>query len=164
MKVRIAVLAIISVMFMIAGLAQASDGHDDQHANNSRGMISKKSTHSVKETLDRLEAVLKKKGITIVTRWSHDAGAKKVGIPLRPTELLLFGNPKLGSHMFTSQQTAGIDLPLKALAWEDEKGQVWLMYNDPAYIANRHGIADRKEIVAKMTRALDKLTGAAIKP
>lgn len=160
MKMRTAVLIIIGVIFVVAGLAQA----DDQHANDNRGMISKKSAHSVKETLDRLETVLKKKGITVFARVSHDAGAKKVGIALRPTALLLFGNPKLGSHMFTSSQTAGIDLPMKALVWEDEKGQVWLTYNDPTYIANRHGITDRAEIVTEMANALDKLTGAAIKP
>jgi len=158
MKKLIVLLAAISMTFIFAGAVQAGSSHDGN------GMISKKSAHSVKVTLDRLEAVLKKKGITIVTRWSHDAGAKKADIPLRPTELLLFGNPKLGSHMFTSKQTAGIDLPMKALAWEDEKGQVWLTYNDPAYIANRHGITDRAKIVAKMTGALNKLTGVATKP
>jgi uncharacterized protein (DUF302 family) len=125
------------------------------------GMISKKSHYSVKETLDKLEAVLKKKGIGIALRWSHDAKAKSVGIPLRPTELLMFGNPKLGSHMFTANQTSGIDLPLKALAWEDEKGQVWLTYNDPAYIVKRHNIKNRSEIQAKMTGALNKLTNVA---
>ena len=126
-----------------------------------KGMISKKSNHSVKVTLDRLENVLRKKGITVVTRWSHDAGAKKAGIPLRSTELLIFGNPKMGSHFFTSNQTAGIDLPMKALAWKDKNGQVWLMYNDPAYIANRHGINDRPAIVKKMTGALNNLTNVA---
>lgn len=126
------------------------------------GMISKKSPHSVKVTLDRLEKVLRKKGITIVTRWSHDAGAKKAGIALRPTELLIFGNPKMGSHFFTSKQTAGIDLPMKALAWKDEKGQVWLTYNDPAYVASRHGIDDRAKIKNKMTGALNNLTNFAI--
>ena len=125
------------------------------------GMINKKSQFSVKVTLDRLENVLRKKGITIVTRWSHHAGAKKVGIPLRPTELLIFGNPKMGSHFFTSKQTAGIDLPMKALAWKDKKGQVWLTYNDPAYIANRHAINDRSEIKKKMTGALNNLTNVA---
>lgn len=125
------------------------------------GMISKKSHYSVKETLDKLEAVLKKKGITVVLRWSHDAKAKSVGIPLRPTELLMFGNPKLGSHMFTASQTSGIDLPLKALAWKDEAGQVWLTYNDPAYIVKRHGIKNRSKIQAKMTGALNKLTNVA---
>ncbi len=128
------------------------------------GLISKKSAHSVSVTLDRLQQLLTKKGITIVTRWSHDAGAKKAGILLRPTELLLFGNPKLGSHFFTSEQTAGIDLPMKALAWEDAEGQVWLSYNDPQYIADRHEIKNRSEIVNKMTTALDTLTNAAVAP
>jgi len=125
------------------------------------GLINKKSAFGASETLDRLETVLKEKGITLFARVSHSAGAEGVGIALRPTELLIFGNPKLGSHFFTSRQTAGIDLPMKALAWEDADGQVWLTYNDPQYIADRHGIADRGEIVSKMTGALDKMTDAA---
>lgn len=133
------------------------------YAGGDSGLVVKKSAFSVKVTLDRLENVLKKKGITIVTRWSHDAGAKKAGIPLRPTELLIFGNPKLGSHMFTSNQTAGIDLPMKALVWKDAKGQVWLAYNDPQYVANRHGISNRPKIVKKMTGALKKMTDKATK-
>ncbi len=133
-------------------------------ASGNNGLISIKSTHSVSATLDRLESLLRKKGITIVTRWRHDAAAKKVGIPLRPTELLIFGNPKLGSHFFTSEQTAGIDLPMKALAWQDKNGQVWLTYNDPQYIADRHGIKNRTGIVRKMTAALKKLMHAASRP
>ncbi len=129
---------------------------------NPDGLISKQSKFGVSETIDRLENILKKKGITIVTRWSHSKRAAGVGIKLRPTELLLFGNPKLGSHMFTSKQTSGIDLPLKALAWEDENGKVWLSYNDPAYITKRHSINDRDEIAKKMTGALNKLTNVAI--
>jgi uncharacterized protein (DUF302 family) len=125
------------------------------------GLITKKSNYSASETFDRLEDLLKKKGITVALRWSHAARANDVGIELRPTELLIFGNPKLGSHMFTSKQTAGIDLPMKALAWEDEQGQVWLTYNDPSYIAQRHGITDRAEVVSKMTNALNNLTNAA---
>jgi len=125
------------------------------------GMISKASKYSVTETINKLEAVLKNKGITVVTRWSHSDKAKNVGINLRPTELILFGNPKLGSHLFTSHQTAGIDLPLKALAWQDKSGKVWLSYNDPAYIAQRHNISDRKKIITKMTNALNKLTNIA---
>jgi uncharacterized protein (DUF302 family) len=126
------------------------------------GLISKKSPYSVAKTLDRLEAILKAKGFTIATRWDHKAGGDKAGIPIRDTELLIFGNPKVGTHFFTSNQTAGIDLPMKALAWKDANGQVWLTYNDPAYIANRHGIKDRPEIVKKMTGALDKLTSKAV--
>ena len=125
------------------------------------GLISKPSKFSVTKTIDKLEAILNKKGITVITRWSHSDRANAIGINLRPTELILFGNPKLGSHMFTSQQTSGIDLPLKALAWEDEKGQVWLSYNDPAYITKRHGINDRQKIADKMTAALNKFTNIA---
>jgi len=144
-------LVLLSLIALIPAISVAGD----------KGLVNKKSHYSVKVTLDRLENVLRKKGITVVTRWSHDAGAKKAGITLRPTELLIFGNPKMGSHFFTSNQTAGIDLPMKALAWKDKKGQVWLTYNDPTYIANRHGINDRPEIVKKMTGALNNLTNAA---
>ena len=145
-------LVLLSLVAFIPAMSMASD----------EGLVNKKSPFSVKVTLDRLENVLRKKGITIVTRWSHHAGAKKAGIPLRPTELLIFGNPKMGSHFFTSNQSAGIDLPMKALAWKDKKGQVWLTYNDPTYIANRHGIDNRPAIVKKMTGALNKLTNVAI--
>lgn len=137
-------------ILIMAFAAQAGDG-----------LITRQSQFSVKETIDRLENVLKAKGFTIATRWSHDAGAKKVGMELRPTELLIFGNPKVGTHFFTSNQTAGIDLPMKALAWQDEKGNVWLTYNDPAYIAERHGIKDRPETVKKMTGALNKFSTIA---
>lgn len=144
-------ILLLGLLALIPTISMAADN----------GMINKKSQFSVKATLDRLENVLRKKGISIVTRWSHDAGAKKAGIELRPTELLIFGNPKMGSHFFTSQQTAGIDLPMKALAWKDKAGQVWLTYNDPQYIANRHGINDRPAIVKKMTGALNNLTNVA---
>jgi len=146
----------LSVIFLMFAVTAASYAQPEV-----KGLIVKPSKFSVTETIDKLEAVLKKKGITIVTRWSHEKGAKKVGIPLRPTELLIFGNPKLGSHFFTSAQTAGIDLPMKALAWQDADGKVWLGYNDPQYIADRHGIENRAEIVKKMTGALNKLTDIA---
>jgi len=144
---------LLSALFFIT-VANADDN----------GLITKKSAHSAKVTIDRLEKILKEKGITVALRWSHSDRAKGVGIALRPTELIIFGNPKMGSHMFTSQQTAGIDLPMKALAWEDENGQIWLTYNDPAYIANRHGISDRPVIVKKMTNALKKFTDKAAAP
>ena len=128
------------------------------------GLIKKQSPHSVSKTIDRLQAALESKGITIVVRWKHSDKAAGAGIEMRPTELLVFGNPKLGSHLMTSQQSVGIDLPMKALAWEDANGQVWLAYNDPAYIAKRHGITDRPKIVAKMTKALNGMTNKAIAP
>jgi uncharacterized protein (DUF302 family) len=147
------ILLLITAL-LLSPLAQAADKVD--------GLIVKASPHSVSQTLDRLEAALNKKGITVILRWAHDRKARAVGIPLRPTELLLFGNPKLGSHFFTSRQSAGIDLPMKALAWEDETGKVWLGYNDPAYLAARHHIENRKDVVRKMQGALDKLTDIAI--
>ena len=126
------------------------------------GMITQRSPYSAEKTLDRLEQVLQNKGVTVVLRWDHAAKAKGVDIDLAPTELLLFGKPAMGSHMFTSAQTAGIDLPMKALAWTDSAGQTWLGYNDPDWLAKRHGIDDRNKVVKKMRRALAKMSGAAV--
>ena len=105
------------------------------------GLVTIASTHSVKETIDRIEAEAKRKGLTIFARIDHAAGASGVGLPLRPTELLIFGNANGGTPLMQAAQTIGIDLPLKALAWEDAAGKVWLSYNDPAWLAGRHGIA-----------------------
>src|SRR5262249_20682577 len=99
----------------------------------------------------RLEAALKQKGIQVFARVDHAAGAKEVGIELRPTLLLIFGNPKAGTPLMQSNQTVGIDLPLKALIWEDADGKVWLTYNRPDYVAERHGIADRTEAVKALS-------------
>jgi uncharacterized protein (DUF302 family) len=126
------------------------------------GLIKKKSAHSVKVTLDRLENVLKKKGIGIAVRWNHAAKAKGVGMEMRDTEILIFGNPKMGSPLMMSNQEVGIDLPMKALVYKDAKGQVWLVYNDPAYLKNRHGISDKDPVFKKMTGALNNLTNKAV--
>jgi len=135
------------VFLLLSGIAFTSFAGDN-------GLVTMKSKYSASETLDRLEQILKKKGITIFARISHKKNAEGVGLTLRPTELLIFGNPKLGTHFFTSNQTAGIDFPMKMLAWEDAKGQVWLSYNKPAYLAKRHGITDRAEVAGKMAKAL----------
>lgn len=105
------------------------------------GLVTLASPHSVKETIDRLEAEAKEKGLTIFARIDHAGGAHAAGLSLRPTELLIFGNAKGGTPLMQAAQTIGIDLPLKALAWEDATGKVWLSYNDPAWLADRHGIA-----------------------
>jgi uncharacterized protein (DUF302 family) len=105
------------------------------------GLVTIASTHSVRETIDRLEAEVKAKGLTVFARVDHAAGATEVGLPLRPTELLIFGNAKGGTPLMEAAQTIGIDLPLKALAWEDATGKIWLSYNDPAWLADRHSIA-----------------------
>ena len=131
-------------------------------AGDINGLVKKPSPYGVSETLDRLEQILQEKGIAVALRWNHGENAANVDIDMRETEVLMFGNPKIGSHLMTSAQTAGVDLPMKALAWKDADGNVWLAYNHPAYIAQRHGIDDREDTVAKMAGALDKLTGAAV--
>ena len=105
------------------------------------GLVALKSPHSAKDTMNRLESAVKEKGLNVFARIDHAAGAVKIGKKLRPTELLIFGNPQGGTPFMECSQTLGIDLPLKALVWEDESGQVWLGYNDPAYLAKRHGAA-----------------------
>jgi uncharacterized protein (DUF302 family) len=116
-------------------------------ANN--GLITLASQHAVKATIDRLETAAKAKGLTIFARVDHAAGATSVGMPLRPTELLIFGNARGGTPLMQLAQTIGIDLPLKALAWEDAAGKTWLSYNDPAWLAARHGLAEQGATVAK---------------
>ncbi len=127
------------------------------------GLVTLASPHSVKETVDRLEAEAKAKGLTIFARIDHASGASAIGLPLRPTELLIFGNAKGGTPLMQAAQTIGIDLPLKALAWEDATGKVWLSYNDPAWLTDRHGIAPQTApITQNLTNALSALTKHAV--
>ncbi len=125
------------------------------------GLVTIKSGNSVKVTIDILEAALKKKGIGVWARVDHQANGATVKESLRPTTVLIFGNPKLGTPLMRSNQTIGIDLPMKALAWRDANGQVWLTYNDPQYLAHRHAIKDKDAVIKKMTGALGKLSGKA---
>jgi uncharacterized protein (DUF302 family) len=128
------------------------------------GLISIKSSHDVKTTADRLENALKGKGMTVFIRIDHAAGAQKVGMKLRSTELLIFGNPKVGTPLMQCSQSVAIDLPQKALIWEDEAGQVWLSYNDPKYLVKRHGITGCVEVIKKIEKALGNFAHAATMP
>jgi len=112
--------------------------------------------------MDKLEKIVKDKGFNIAARVNHAAAAMKNGATLRPTEVLIFGNPKLGTLFMQSNQSIGIDLPIKVVVWEDDKGVVTLGYNDPAWLAKRHSITDREKPFAKMTGALKKITDAAV--
>jgi len=123
--------------------------------------IVKKSPYSVSETLDRLEAVLNKKGISVFARIDHKAGADKVGIGMYPTQLLIFGNPKMGTPLMNENRLMGLDLPMKALAWKDEASQVWLGYVNPGELQQRHNIKNQK-IINKMKQALNGLTNKAL--
>lgn len=127
------------------------------------GLVVKPSNYSVAETIDRLQAVLEKKGLKVFARIDHQAGAAGADLELRPTQVLLFGNPKLGTPLMTSAQTTAIDLPQKALAYEDESGDVYLAYNDVGYLTVRHGIEGRDEVLNKIGGALGKFTDAATK-
>ncbi|HEX4410270.1 MAG TPA: DUF302 domain-containing protein [Xanthobacteraceae bacterium] len=116
-----------------------------------------------KETMDRLAAEVKAKGLTVFARIDHAAGAAEVGMQLRPTELLIFGNARGGTPLMQADQRVGIDLPLKALVYEDAAGKVWLAYNDPSWIARRHGLADTVEsVVQNLTKALAALSAGAV--
>ena len=104
-----------------------------------RGMIDVPSPYSVPETLARLESILKERGVTVFARVDHSGEAGKAGLKMRPTQLLIFGSPKGGTPVMVAAPSVAIDLPLKALAWEDERGRVWLSYNAPEYLQQRHG-------------------------
>lgn len=127
-------------------------------------MIIKKSSHSVKVTLDRLEAALKEKGISLVVRWDHAGAADGVGMALKPMEVLIFGNPKLGTPLMQSNPRVGVDLPLKVLAWEDDQGQAWVGYTRVDAFAVRYEIHDRRELIKMMAEVLDALTNQATRP
>lgn len=148
------------VLILILALATPA-AFADSHADP--GVVVKQSSHSVAATLDKLEGIVKKKGFTVFARIDHAAGASAVGQSLRPTQVLIFGNPKVGTRLMSASQSAGLDLPIRVAAWEDESGQVWLSYNDPAWLAGRHNIKGRDKVIGKMTGALGKLTDAASK-
>lgn len=125
------------------------------------GVINVQSMFKVQETADRMEGILKEKGMTIFNRLQHSEGAKKVGIELRDTELIIFGNPKVGSPLMKCQQSVALDLPQKALIWEDEESMVWISYNDPRYLEKRHKINGCEEVLVKIEKALAGIVRAA---
>jgi uncharacterized protein (DUF302 family) len=117
-----------------------------------------------KETMDRLDVEIRAKGLTIFAQIDHAAGAAEVGLKLRPTQLIIFGNACGGTPLMQSVQTVGIDLPLKALVWQDAAGKTWISYNEPRWIVQRHGIANAEAIVTKMADQLSAISNAAASP
>ena len=129
------------------------------------GLITLRSSYGPKETMNRLETNVKAKGLTVFARIDHAAGAAEVGLVLRPTELLIFGNAKGGTPLMQAVQTIGIDLPLKALVWQDASGTTWLSYNDPNWLAKRHGLGPEADATVKaMAAALDATAKIATAP
>jgi len=122
------------------------------------GLTSIPSRFGPKETMDRLQAEIRAQGMTVFARIDHAAGAAEVGLTLRPTELIIFGNARGGTPLMQSVQTVGIDLPLKALVWEDVSGKTWLSYNEPGWIMQRHSVANAEPVVSKMAAALSAIS------
>ncbi|MCP5155579.1 MAG: DUF302 domain-containing protein [Ectothiorhodospiraceae bacterium] len=145
-------LAIGMLALVLAGLVQAD-----------ASLVVKRSANSVQATIDRLESIVRDKGFSVVARVDHAAAAAKVGQTLRPTQVVIFGNPAVGTALMQSGQSIGLDLPLRVASWQDADGVVWIGYTDPAHLVGRHGIGDRGAVVDKMTGALDAFTSAAAK-
>ena len=126
-------------------------------------MITKKSQFDVNDTLDRLETILNEKGIKPVARVDHAAAAKAVDMELRPTQVLFFVNPKLGTQLMQSDQLAGLELPMRILAWEAEDGSTWLGYHSPQTIVDSLNLQNVSDATNMMITAIDALTENAVK-
>ncbi len=125
---------------------------------SAEGLITLRSSFGPQETMSRFEAEVRARSLTVFSHIDHAAGAAAVGLPLRPTDLLIFGAAKGGTPLMQSAQTIGIDLPLKALVWQDEAGTTFLSYNDPAYLAHRHGVGEAAEpVVEAMSKVLKEM-------
>jgi uncharacterized protein (DUF302 family) len=126
-----------------------------------QGLTTIKSSHAPRETMNRLETAVTAKGLTVFARIDHAEGALAAGLSLRPTEVLIFGNAKGGTPLMQAVQTIGIDLPLKALVWQDAAGDTWLSWNDPAWLAARHGVSGAEAVAGKLTAVLDDVAKTA---
>jgi uncharacterized protein (DUF302 family) len=126
------------------------------------GLTTIQSSFAPKDTMNRLEAAVQAKGMTVFARIDHAAGATAAGLSLPPTEVLIFGNAKGGTPLMNSVQSIGLDLPLKALVWQDASGDTWLSYSDPAWLAKRHGVgAEAEPAVNNITAVLSAVAKAA---
>tara|TARA_R110001592_G_scaffold285867_2_gene554431 strand:+ start:5674 stop:6123 length:450 start_codon:yes stop_codon:yes gene_type:complete len=126
-------------------------------------LISVESKYSVKETADRFVSILENKGLTLFTRIDHQKNGASVNLELRETEVIIFGNPKAGTPLMQCSQQAAIDLPQKALVWKGADNKVWLSYNNPEYIKQRHNIQGCDKVITKISNILSALTDAAVK-
>jgi uncharacterized protein (DUF302 family) len=145
----------LAIFLLAMGLTFSATAADN-------GMVMKASKYSVAETLDRFEVEAKAKGFSIVARVDHAAAAEKAGMKMPASQLLLFGNPKGGTPLMLASPTAGIDLPLKALAWEDAEGKIWLGYNAADYLKSRHNISGKDEAIGNINKALEAMAGKAV--
>ena len=133
-------------------------------ARAQEGMTVVPSTHDVATTMDKLESIVKSKGMKVMARVNHTANAESVGMELRPTQLLIFGNPKVGTPLMLCSQSIAIDLPQKMLVWESEAGEVFLGFNDPAHLKGRHSTEGCDKVFEMVTGALNNFAKAAAAP
>lgn len=144
-----------SISFAILTLLASS------YASAEAGLITLESNYSVKETADKFESIIKSKGLTLFARIDHQKNAAGVNLTLRGTEVIIFGNPKVGTPLMQCAQKVAIDLPQKVLISEDSKNKVWLSYNNPEYLKDRHNIEDCDKVINKIAAVLYKLGTAA---
>lgn len=129
------------------------------------GLVTVSSAHSIDETISRFEAALKAHEVTVFAKIDHAAGAAEASMNLRPTTLLIFGNPPAGTPLMQADQRIGVDLPLKALVWQDADGKVWITYNDPSWLAARHRLGSAvDQVVEALGAALATLAREAVSP
>lgn len=161
MTLSLFVVLVGFVALFSGSVARAADGSEALGFND-KGMVRWKSPHDVERTLGRFEQAARARDLRIFTRIDHAEGAARVDESLRPTVVVIFGSAKIGTQLLQSSQTVGIDLPLKLLVWQDDQEQTWIAYNDPEYLARRHGIRDRAEVVDRMQKALAALANETI--
>lgn len=153
MKKMLSLICLILPTIALTGLVHAQEG-----------LVAVPSSHSVAATMDKLEAVLGSKGMTVFARIDHAGGAAKADLKLRPTQVMIFGNPKVGTPLMNCSQSIAIDLPQKMLVWEAEDGKVYLGYNDPAYLKGRHATSGCDAVFDKVSGALGNFAKAATSP
>ena len=162
--------AVLLIIFVLLATLSAVGGGDSKHSGKASpqgsdtatakhaGIVDKPSNHSVEQTVERLKDLLRSKGIALFALVDHSGEAEKVGMKMRPTKLLFFGNPKAGTPLMLAAPSIAIDLPLKILVWEDNQGKVWLSYNDPKYLMERHGLP--QDLLANIA-VVEKLAATA---
>ena len=151
-----------ALVFAIAAMLTTAFSVNNAYAQD--GVVSVQSPHDVATTIDKLTAVLEEKGMNVFGRVNHAQNAQNVDLELRPTEVLIFGNPKIGTPLMNCAQSVALDLPQKMLAWQDEAGNVYLGWNDPMYLKTRHAIEGCDEVLGKVSDALANFAKAATAP
>ncbi|WP_310483514.1 DUF302 domain-containing protein [Chamaesiphon sp. VAR_48_metabat_403] len=164
--IRLSILGLTGLLLLSIGSLQVTARPQSQQlksmisGDRSNGLIQLKSNFSIEETTARIESLLKERNLVLVAKIDHAANAKSVKLELRPTRLFIFGNAKTGTPLMQCNQNVGIDLPMKALLWQDAQGQVWFGYNDPQYLKDRHQLKQCDREIDAASKAMKALAAA----